>query len=118
MEEEISQVGELLRTLRSKVSELSENNLKISGFQKQITEDKLYLEKDVGADLSQANEDLAGIQEFLQDMTNKKMDVNDQYSYKMAIAEMLKDTGIKTKIIKQYLPVMNQLVNQFLQVLP
>ena len=117
VEEEISQVGELLRTLRSKVSELSENNLKISGFQKQITEDKLYLEKDVGADLSQANEDLAGIQEFLQDMTNKKMDVNDQYSYKMAIAEMLKDTGIKTKIIKQYLPVMNQLVNQFLQVL-
>lgn len=117
VEEEISQVGELLRTLRSKVSELSENNLKISGFQKQITEDKLYLEKDVGADLSQANADLAGIQEFLQDMTNKKMDVNDQYSYKMAIAEMLKDTGIKTKIIKQYLPVMNQLVNQFLQVL-
>ena len=117
VEEEISQVGELLRTLRSKVSELSENNLKISGLQKQITEDKLYLEKDVGADLSQANADLAGIQEFLQDMTNKKMDVNDQYSYKMAIAEMLKDTGIKTKIIKQYLPVMNQLVNQFLQVL-
>ena len=117
VEEEISQVGELLRTLRSKVSELSENNLKISGLQKQITEDKLYLEKDVGADLSQANADLAGIQEFLQDMTNKKMDVNDQYSYKMAIAEMLKDTGLKTKIIKQYLPVMNQLVNQFLQVL-
>ena len=30
---------------------------------------------------------------------------------------MLKDTGIKTKIIKQYLPVMNQLINQYLQVL-
>ena len=35
----------------------------------------------------------------------------------MAIAEMLKDTGIKTKIIKQYLPVMNKLINQYLQVL-
>ena len=33
------------------------------------------------------------------------------------MAEMLKDTGIKTKIIKQYLPVMNNLVNQYLQVL-
>ena len=30
---------------------------------------------------------------------------------------MLKDTGIKTKIIKQYLPVMNQLINKYLQVL-
>ena len=30
---------------------------------------------------------------------------------------MLKDTGIKTKIIKQYLPVMNNLVNRYLQTL-
>jgi len=30
---------------------------------------------------------------------------------------MLKDTGIKTKIIKQYLPAMNQLINQYLQIL-
>jgi DNA repair exonuclease SbcCD ATPase subunit len=31
--------------------------------------------------------------------------------------EMLKDTGIKTKIVKEYLPVMNNLVNKYLQVL-
>jgi energy-coupling factor transporter ATP-binding protein EcfA2 len=30
---------------------------------------------------------------------------------------MLKDTGIKTKIIKQYLPAINQLVNNYLQTL-
>ena len=30
---------------------------------------------------------------------------------------MLKDTGIKTKVVKQYLPVMNRLINQYLQVL-
>ena len=33
------------------------------------------------------------------------------------MAEMLKDTGIKTKIIKQYLPPMNKLINQYLQIL-
>ena len=27
---------------------------------------------------------------------------------------MLQDTGIKTKIIKQYLPIMNQLINKYL----
>ena len=30
---------------------------------------------------------------------------------------MLKDTGIRTKVIKEYLPVMNTLINQYLQVL-
>ena len=38
-------------------------------------------------------------------------------SYNTIILEILKDTGIKTKIIKQYLPVINKLVNQYLQVL-
>ena len=33
------------------------------------------------------------------------------------MAEMLKDTGIKTKIVKEYLPVINKLTNQYLQIL-
>ena len=33
------------------------------------------------------------------------------------MSEMLKDTGIKTKVIKQYLPVINHLVNKYLQTL-
>ena len=47
----------------------------------------------------------------------EKLKVNEQHSYNNVIAEMLRDTGIKTKIIKQYLPVINKLVNQYLQVL-
>ena len=38
-------------------------------------------------------------------------------SYYDAIAEMLKDTGIKTKIIRQYLPIMNNLINKYLNIL-
>ena len=117
VEEEIDETVKLLRTLRSKVSQLSENNVQISTFQKQIQEYTSYLEKDVGADLAQANKDLQEIKESLVDLNNSKMEVNEKYSYNLAIGEMLKDTGIKTKIIKQYLPVMNQLVNQYLQVL-
>jgi len=43
--------------------------------------------------------------------------LNDQAAYNSVIAEMLKDTGIKTKIVKQYLPVINKLVNQYLSIL-
>ena len=41
----------------------------------------------------------------------------EERTYNEVIGEMLKDTGIKTKVIKQYLPVMNRLINQYLQVL-
>ena len=41
-------------------------------------------------------------------------DFKDRGLYLMCASDMLKDTGIKTKIIKQYLPVMNNLVNKYL----
>jgi len=117
VEKEISETGSVLRTLRSKVSELGENNQQIASLQKQIQQYNLHLEKDVGADLKKANADLAQIKEQLSELQDKKIKANDEYTYKLVLGEMLKDTGIKTKIIKQYLPVMNQLINQYLQVL-
>lgn len=50
-------------------------------------------------------------------LLEKKLKYADQFQYNQVIAEMLKDTGIKTKIIKQYLPVINKLCNNFLQIL-
>jgi DNA repair exonuclease SbcCD ATPase subunit len=41
----------------------------------------------------------------------------DERMYNEVLAELLKDTGIKTKIIRQYLPVMNKLINHYLQML-
>jgi DNA repair exonuclease SbcCD ATPase subunit len=46
-----------------------------------------------------------------------KMELAEEREYNNVITEMLKDSGIKTKIIKQYLPVINKLTNQYLQVL-
>jgi DNA repair exonuclease SbcCD ATPase subunit len=51
------------------------------------------------------------------DLLENKLKLSEQFNYNSVIGEMLKDTGIKTKIIKQYLPVMNNLVNKYLQVL-
>ena len=50
-------------------------------------------------------------------VTEKKLAYVEERTYNEVIGEMLKDTGIKTKVIKQYLPVMNRLINQYLQVL-
>ena len=45
------------------------------------------------------------------------MELDQNHDYSKAMMEMLKDTGIKTKIIRQYLPVMNKYVNNYLQTL-
>ena len=42
---------------------------------------------------------------------------NTDLLYNDIASEMLKDTGIRTKVIKEYLPAMNTLINQYLQVL-
>ena len=51
------------------------------------------------------------------DLIEQKLILNEQYNYDQVISQMLRDTGIKTKIIKQYLPVINKLCNQYLQIL-
>ena len=68
-------------------------------------------------DLSVEKNTLETLVESRNDLTETKLVKNEELSYNMAMAEMLKDTGIKTKIVKEYLPVINKLTNQYLQIL-
>ena len=68
-------------------------------------------------DLAQANEDFDILSKAYHELVGVKAELNDQAAYNSVISEMLRDTGIKTKIIKQYLPVINKLVNSYLQIL-
>ena len=117
VEKEISESGKILESLRSKVSELGENNIKINSYQKQIREYQSYLAKDVSADLDKAKEDFKLLNDDRNNLLENKFSLSESISYNTVMNEMLKDTGIKTKIIKQYLPVINKLVNQYLQTL-
>ena len=114
--EEASKVIEQCRKLQS---EMHANNQSIEQYQRSIDRTRKELE-DLGGEKS----DLAAEQKVLQDMHNlsadlveKKLIMTEQFNYNLVIGEMLKDTGIKTKIVKQYLPVINKLVNQYLQTL-
>lgn len=48
------------------------------------------------------------------ELVGDKSDINEDKYYLDVAATLLKDTGIKTKIINQYLPVINKLVNKYL----
>ncbi len=57
--------------------------------------------------LKELNENLNTIEEH-------KSKLREDLTYSEAAKNMLQDTGIKTKIIKQYLPIMNKLINTYL----
>lgn len=77
-----------------------------------------YLSKgDAMVDLSSSKQLMQDLLQQKEDATNRRLQLADEREYNNIITELLKDSGIKTKIIKQYLPVINQLTNQFLQVL-
>ena len=50
----------------------------------------------------------------LQAFNDKRKDVSEQLQNYDIVAQLLKDGGIKSKIIKQYIPVINKLVNKYL----
>ena len=105
--------------IRKKQSDVHSNNKNIEIYQDQITGYNAGIARLTSreGDLSTANSDLLDMRTKIEGYMESRYELNEQYSYNSVMSEMLKDTGIKTKVIKQYIPVINKLVNQYLQVL-
>jgi len=117
IDESIKRANDSFSLIREKQSDIHSNNQTISRLQTHIQSLESDLAGPESADLEQAKNDLSEYDETRLNSLEEKYKLSDEYSYNTVITEMLKDTGIKTKIIKQYLPVMNNLVNQYLQIL-
>jgi DNA repair exonuclease SbcCD ATPase subunit len=96
-----------------------ETTVEINQAQKRINtlhEDILRVETETGS-IEEATTQLNEYTSKKSSLLDERMQIADDVAYRAVITELLKDTGIKTKIIKQYLPVINNLVNKYLQVL-
>jgi len=119
VEDAIAKLNDTSNSVRELTACLNGNNKEISRLQTQIktlTESILNI-RGVDGDVATSQSALKELGDSKNSLLEEKLSVNEEYSYNTVIAEMLKDTGIKTKIIKQYLPVINKLTNQYLQVL-
>ena len=105
--------------IRSRQSEINGNNKTIESLQNQVNKTHGEIEKLTSreGDLGKANEELQDMMNNRDTLLEDKLTLNEEISYNGVMGELLKDTGIKTKVIKQYVPVINKLVNQYLQVL-
>jgi DNA repair exonuclease SbcCD ATPase subunit len=61
------------------------------------------------------HEKLNELKETLSGFDMQKSKLREEQTYSEAARNMLQDTGIKTKVIKQYLPIMNRLINTYLK---
>ena len=98
---------------------ISQNNTRISGCQRQIRDLESEIQRFTDQ-LANRNTEHEKLKEFktnlknaLEELSNIKQEV---VHYDFAYS-LLKDDGVKTKIIKKYLPFINQQVNRYLQLM-
>lgn len=110
-------------TLSKEISKLtngiSQNNIKINGLQRQIRN----LEKEIQVlteNLANRNTEHGKLESFKDNLKTtydelaSKKDTINYYDFSYSL---LKDGGVKSKIIKKYLPLINQQVNRYLQMM-
>jgi len=109
---------DMLRNCQSVQSDIHANNQSINNFQAAIDRTQKDIEdSNQSTGLDAANSDLDLLTESAESLIENRLVLSEQFNYNQVLSQMLKDTGIKTKIIKQYLPVINKLSNQYLQIL-
>ena len=119
LRQSLSDITSKIEMLKSQAYEVKNCQSKITVLQSQITEKNDEIGELNKRQLNVDEEVKKGylIRDSINELTTKKGEYVEERTYNTVIAEMLKDTGIKTKIIRQYLPAMNKLINQYLQVL-
>ena len=118
-EERERQFLSLSKEITSLTHGISQNNTKISGCQRQIRdlESEIQRVTDQLANRTAENEKLDTFRENLSTVYKDLSNFKDTINYYEFSYSLLKDGGVKSKIIKKYLPLINQQVNRYLQMM-
>jgi len=98
---------------------ISKNNTQISGCQRQIRdlESEIQTITDQLANRNTEHDKLATFKDNLTTTYDDLSSRKDTVKYHAFAYGLLKDGGVKSKIIKKYLPLINQQVNRYLQMM-
>ena len=113
------QFNSLTKEITKLTHGISQNNTRISLNQRQIRDLEHEIQT-ITSNLQNRNTEHEKLEEFrenlqktIEDLSDKKQEiVHYDFAY-----SLLKDDGVKTKIIKKYLPFINQQVNRYLQMM-
>lgn len=123
IDEELVKLNNKLTDIMLKEAEISKINQEVSGQQiyislklkhiQELNEEIVALQQDSGINDRSADE-LRQLKYELKASIAERESLGDEKSVLDVAQVLLKDTGIKTKIIKQYIPIINKLINKYL----
>jgi DNA repair exonuclease SbcCD ATPase subunit len=100
-------------------NDISHNNVKISGFNKQIQNLRKEIQE-ITEQIQNRNSERKVLENLIKDLDileKEKSKEKEHVSYYEFSHSLMKDGGVKSKIIKKYLPLMNQQINKYLQMM-
>ena len=118
-EERERQFNTLSKEILELTNGISQNNIKISGCQRQIRdlEHEIQILTENLANRNSEHEKLESFKDNLKNTYDELASKKDTINYYDFSYSLLKDGGVKSKIIKKYLPLINQHVNRYLQMM-
>jgi DNA repair exonuclease SbcCD ATPase subunit len=114
--ERIEEIQKIVKQIQEHNNEIVRKNstiVAIHNYNEKINNEINEIEKNKN-NVEEENQKLKDLKQELQLATKKQEELASEKQYLEFASSLLKDTGIKTKIIKQYLPVMNKLINKYL----
>ena len=111
-QKQIIEIADKIREHEVQIAKDNESILQLEKFNSRLQTEINQLEH---ADVNKNDyEKLGELKSSLINFTEQKSKLIEDKTYSETARNMLQDTGIKTKIIKQYLPIMNKLINTYL----
>lgn len=112
----ISNMENLAKKIDSITSEIKTSKNTMMHFVSMINETEDAIDKLLHSDklINDSKEELVNVTQDLITLNYRKEELLNERQYIETALVLLKDGGIKTKIIKQYLPIINKLINKYL----
>jgi DNA repair exonuclease SbcCD ATPase subunit len=116
-EERESNFNDLNQKWSSLFNEMQIHQFQISSYQSQIQDlqQEISQLQNNNANRNEEDSKLQVLEKALVVSKQQMIAVKEERDCLVAAGQLLKDNGIKTRIIKRYLPVMNKLINDYLQ---
>tara|TARA_B100001059_G_C17830619_1_gene584417 strand:- start:1860 stop:3575 length:1716 start_codon:yes stop_codon:yes gene_type:complete len=109
--------AQLSRLITDATYDISINNTKIAEYQKQTRSLESEIQK-IASQIANRNSERDALKQLEKELKSVEKDKSEQtesISYLDFAHSLMKDSGVKSKIIKRYLPVMNKQINTYLQ---
>lgn len=115
-EKEISSIHDRIREISGKIQSINSQIIAEQQYIRRLNQEIISISK-VNDNIEKEKEKLKDIQTATKELLKQKAELSESKQYLDIAATLLKDSGIKTKIIDQYIPVINTLINKYLAVM-